>query len=45
LIESSGEDPSRNQIAILTRLDEGRLRLEFPAPLGGTRFDILEFVR
>lgn len=40
-----GEDRSRNQIAILTRLDDGRLRLEFPAPLGETRFDILEFVR
>lgn len=40
-----GEDPSRNQIAILTRLDDGRLRLEFPAPLGDTDFDILEFFR
>lgn len=40
-----GEDPSRNQMAILTRLGDGRLRLEFPAPLGESGFDILEFAR
>lgn len=38
-----GDDPSRNQIAVLTRLDDGRMRLEFPAPLFESRFDILEF--
>ena len=38
-----GEDPTRNQIAVLTRLDDGRLRLEFPAPLVESRFDVLEF--
>lgn len=37
-----GEDPSRNQMALLTRLDDGRLRLEFPAPLAESAFDILE---
>lgn len=37
-----GEDPSRNQMAVLTRLDDGRLRLEFPAPLAASAFDILE---
>ncbi len=40
-----GEDPARNQMAVLTRLDDGRLRLEFPAPLAGSDFDILEFRR
>lgn len=40
-----GEDASRNQMAVLTRLDDGRLRLEFPAPLAGSEFDILEFAR
>lgn len=40
-----GEDPTRNQMAVLTRLDDGRLRLEFPAPLVESRFDILEFTR
>jgi len=40
-----GEDPSRDQMAVLTRLDDGRLRLEFPAPLAGSEFDILEFTR
>ncbi len=40
-----GEDQSRNQMAVLTRLDDGRLRLEFPAPLAGSEFDILEFAR
>lgn len=39
-----GDDPSRNQIAVLTRLDDGRMRLEFPEPLFDSRFDILEFV-
>ena len=37
-----GDDPSRNQMALLTRLDDGRLRLEFPAPLYESDFDILE---
>jgi hypothetical protein len=37
-----GDDPSRNQMAVLTRLDDGRLRLEFPAPLAESDFDILE---
>lgn len=40
-----GKDPTRNQIAVLTRLDDGRLRLEFPAPLVESRFDVLEFTR
>lgn len=38
-----GHDASRNQIALLTRLDDGRMRLEFPAPLVDSEFDILEF--
>ena len=38
-----GDDPARNQIAVLTRLDDGRMRLEFPAPLVESEFDILEF--
>lgn len=38
-----GDDPSRNQMALLTRLDDGRMRLEFPAPLFESEFDILEF--
>lgn len=37
-----GDDPSRNQTAVLFRLDDGRLRLEFPAPLAESAFDILE---
>lgn len=37
-----GDDPSRNQIAVLTRLDDGRMRLEFPAPPFESDFDILE---
>jgi len=37
-----GEESSRNHIAVLTRLDDGRLRLEFPAPLAESNFDILE---
>ena len=40
-----GEDPTRDQMAVLTRLDDGRLRLEFPAPLVESRFDVLEFTR
>lgn len=40
-----GEDPTRNQMAVLNRLDDGRLRLEFPVPLGEGAFDILEFAR
>ena len=40
-----GGDPTRNQMAVLTRLDDGRLRLDFPAPLAESRFDILEFTR
>jgi hypothetical protein len=32
----------RNQIAVLTRVDDGCLRLEFPAPIAESRFDILE---
>ena len=38
-----GDDPARNQVAVLTRLDDGRMRLEFPAPLVESEFDILEF--
>jgi len=38
-----GDDTSRNQMALLSRLDDRRMRLEFPAPLGGSDFDILEF--
>ncbi len=38
-----GDNPSRDQMGVLTRLDDGRLRLEFPAPLAGSEFDILEF--
>lgn len=37
-----GDDPTRNQMALLTRLDDGRMRLEFPAPLFESDFDILE---
>ena len=40
-----GEDPTRDQMAVLTRLDDGRLRLEFPAPLVESRFYVLEFTR
>jgi len=40
-----GEDPALDQMAVLTRLDDDRLRLEFPAPLGESGFDILEFAR
>lgn len=40
-----GEEPTRNQMAVLTRLNDGRMRLEFPAPLVESRFDILEFTR
>lgn len=39
-----GDDPARNQMAVLTRLDDGRMRLEFPAPLAESDFDILEFM-
>lgn len=38
-------DPARNQMAVLTRLDDGRMRLEFPAPLAESNFDILEMER
>ncbi|NHQ75903.1 DUF4893 domain-containing protein [Roseovarius gahaiensis] len=37
-----GDEPSRNQMAVLIRLDDGRMRLEFPAPLAESEFDILE---
>lgn len=37
-----GDDPTRNQLALLSRLDDGRMRLEFPAPLVESDFDILE---
>lgn len=37
-----GDDPMRNQMALLTRLDDGRMRLEFPAPVVESKFDILE---
>jgi hypothetical protein len=37
-----GDDPTRNQLAVLTRVADGRLRLEFPAPLAESAFDILE---
>lgn len=37
-----GDDASRNQLALLSRLDDGRMRLEFPAPLVDSEFDILE---
>ena len=37
-----GDDASRNQLALLSRLDDGRMRLEFPAPLVESEFDILE---
>ena len=37
-----GDDPTRNQLALLSRLDDGRMRLEFPAPWGESEFDILE---
>jgi hypothetical protein len=39
-----GDDPARNHMAVLTRLDDGRMRLEFPAPLAESDFDILEFM-
>lgn len=38
-----GDDSARNQMAVLTRLEDGRMRLEFPAPLFESEFDILEF--
>jgi hypothetical protein len=37
-----GDDAARNQLALLSRLDDGRMRLEFPAPLVESDFDILE---
>jgi len=37
-----GDDPARNHLALLSRLDDGRMRLEFPAPLVESDFDILE---
>jgi hypothetical protein len=37
-----GDDPARDHMAVLTRLDDGRLRLEFPAPVVESDFDILE---
>ena len=37
-----GDNPSRNQMAVLFRLDDGRLRLEFPEPVAESAFDILE---
>jgi hypothetical protein len=37
-----GDDPARDQMALLTRLDDGRMRLEFPAPFFESDFDILE---
>ncbi len=40
-----GEDPERNHLAVATRLDDGRIRLEFPAPLAESDFDILELAR
>jgi hypothetical protein len=39
-----GDDHARNQLALLSRLDDGRMRLEFPAPLVESEFDILELV-
>lgn len=38
-----GHDLSRNQIAVLTRVEGKRLRLEFPKPIAESEFDILEF--
>lgn len=40
-----GQDPSRDQIALVTRLADGRLLLEFPAPVAESAFDILELAR
>jgi hypothetical protein len=40
-----GDDPERNHLAVTTRLDDGRIRLEFPAPLAESDFDILELKR
>jgi len=37
-----GADIKRKQVAILTSLTDGRLRLEFPAPLSESTFDIVE---
>jgi len=37
-----GDDPARDHVALLTRLDDGRMRLEFPAPVVESDFDILE---
>ena len=39
-----GDKPARNQMAVLTRLSDGRMRLEFPAPLAESDFDILELL-
>jgi hypothetical protein len=40
-----GDDAGRNHLAVTTRLDDGRIRLEFPAPLAESDFDILELKR
>jgi hypothetical protein len=40
-----GDSFARNQIALLSALGDGRMRLEFPAPLPGSEFDVLEFRR
>ena len=40
-----GDDPERDHLAVATRLDAGRIRLEFPAPLAESDFDILELAR
>jgi hypothetical protein len=40
-----GDDPERNHLAVAARLDDGRIRLEFPAPLAESDFDILELAR
>lgn len=37
-----GDDAARNQLALLSRLDDGRIRLEFPASLVELDFDIFE---
>jgi hypothetical protein len=40
-----GQDPSRNQLALVKGTADGRLLLEFPAPLAESALDILELAR
>lgn len=37
-----GRDPERDRVGRFIRIGDGHYRLEFPAPIGGTRFEIVE---